>query len=494
AGSYIQIHQSTVQCCLNLYRSDPGKLLGSSSSEPDDYSFTTYSSWRVGYDRLAHRDKWFFGLLAFMQRDNISEDIFRFAATRILDRPSSLPSTYAELLSERIVTQMLARFRTLDKRWDRTSFLGAMSQLRACSLIDFNPINMKYSMHPLVQQWARSMIEYPAIRSRCAALLLALSVSSESTAEVYVHHRALLSHLDELPPHELCRPRSAERFQLVYYQFGRYEESEQLLNIILDLDGRALGHRRNPHVLNIMAKLTDTYWGQGRWHDAEKLGQDTLAAQRRTLGEKHPDTLKTMARLANIYRKLGRWQSAELLMCMTLNVRNHVLGETHPDTLATKADLARIYADRERWDKAEMLLLDVLKAKSELLGDQHPATLASMNTLVRAYRGQRRLEDAKALGRNVLDSSKRILGHDHPNTISSRAQLALVYRDMGQLPKAALLMSQALDSSRRVLRQSHPYTLRRNELLTKINMDIQRRQSDAVVTPSSQWSWGRGWI
>ncbi|KAG8690038.1 hypothetical protein FRC08_010697, partial [Ceratobasidium sp. 394] len=471
ASAYIRKHRCTIQHCLDACRSNLGRLLGNDSLEPDDHPFTTFGSWRIGYSRLARRDKWLFGLLAFMQHDYITEDIFRFAAVRILERAPRLPSTDAELLTERIVTQMLARFRTPDQQWNRKNFLDAIGQLRACSLVDFNPVNMSYSMHPLVQQWARTMLEYPAIRCRCAALLLALSIGSESRAEDYAHHRTLLSHLDALPLKERCRPRLAERFQLVYYQFGRYDNSEQLLKAILDLDSKNLGYWRNPEVLSIIARLTDTYWGQGRWNEAEKLGRSTLVARERALGGKHPDTLNSMARLANTYRKQGRWQEAELQMCMTLNTRNHVLGETHSDTLATKADLARIYVDNGRWDRAEAFLLEVLRAESKSLGDRHPDTLATMSSLARVYRGQRRWEDAKKLGRKVLDSNKRVLGLDHPNTISSMVHLALVYRDTGQLSKAKSLMSQALENSKHI--RSHPDTTERAKLLAGIESQLE---------------------
>ena len=59
--------------------------------------------------------------------------------------------------------------------------------------------------------------------------------------------------------------------------------------------------------------LAVTYWGQGRWEEAEELEVQGMETRKRVLGLEHPDTLTSMANLASTYWNQGRWKEAEKL-------------------------------------------------------------------------------------------------------------------------------------------------------------------------------------
>jgi hypothetical protein len=69
--------------------------------------------------------------------------------------------------------------------------------------------------------------------------------------------------------------------------------------------------------------------------EALELCEDTLARQRRVLGEDYPDTLLTATNLAADLAAVGRGEEALQLYEDTLARRRRVLGEDHPNTLRT---------------------------------------------------------------------------------------------------------------------------------------------------------------
>lgn len=62
----------------------------------------------------------------------------------------------------------------------------------------------------------------------------------------------------------------------------------------------------DPSTLNNIADLAWTYWGQGRWKEAEELEVRVMKVCSRVLGQEHPDTLVSMANLVSTYRNQGQ--------------------------------------------------------------------------------------------------------------------------------------------------------------------------------------------
>ena len=90
-----------------------------------------------------------------------------------------------------------------------------------------------------------------------------------------------------------------------------------------------------------MHSLASSYMGIGRYADALKLQEATLALRKTKLGPQHPDTLAAMHSLANCMYSLGRYTDAIKLYEETLALRKTKLGLDHPDTLHTMLFLAR---------------------------------------------------------------------------------------------------------------------------------------------------------
>ena len=67
------------------------------------------------------------------------------------------------------------------------------------------------------------------------------------------------------------------------------------------------------HTLDSISDLTQTYWGQERWGEAERLHVHVVKGTMRLFGADHPLTLASIGCLMRTYRFQGRFKEAELL-------------------------------------------------------------------------------------------------------------------------------------------------------------------------------------
>jgi tetratricopeptide (TPR) repeat protein len=89
-----------------------------------------------------------------------------------------------------------------------------------------------------------------------------------------------------------------------------------------------------------MTSLASSYYALGRYAEALKLYEATLAVQQARLGPDHPDTLRSMYGLASSYQALGRHAEALKLHEEELARRQTRLGPDHPDTLLSRLGVA----------------------------------------------------------------------------------------------------------------------------------------------------------
>jgi tetratricopeptide (TPR) repeat protein len=175
-----------------------------------------------------------------------------------------------------------------------------------------------------------------------------------------------------------------------------------------------------------MSSLASVYWDQGRYDETEKLYKKALEIRRRVLGEEHPDTLRSMGGMAVIYENKDRYDEAEKLHIKVLEIGRRVMGEEHPDTLRSMGNLANVYRDQGRYDEAEKLYKKTLESERRILGEEHPDTLWTMNDLGFMYRKQYRYNDAKPLYVKALEGRRRVLGDEHKATLWTMTDLVWV--------------------------------------------------------------------
>ncbi|KAG8708122.1 hypothetical protein FRC09_001430 [Ceratobasidium sp. 395] len=463
AGAYIRSRSCTLEEYLEMYQSSRGQILEEYAGQvqkPDNYEHTVYATWQLSYARLNPVAKQLCDLLAFLHHDQISEDIFRFAVLGLENNDESLPPTDQEIGIKLTTAKLLENFtRLVDGVWDKNAFLRTVENLTSYSLLTYDPTNRCYSIHPLVQQWTRTVVANPDEVCSCAAFMLASSVTRAQKVEDYAMRRMLLNHIDSLPEVERTRPRLAGRFRLVYHEAGRIGDEEMLLNAEHGASVLRLGSD-HPLTLRSMDSLARICYRQRRWTEAEQLSRKVLDIRRRVWSNKHLELLRSLKNLASIYADQQRWKEVEALEREALDIRERVWGNQHPDTLSNLSDLAATYRYQERWEEADALERKVLETRRRVWGDEHPDTLAKMSGLSMEYMNQGRWGQAEVLQREVVDIEKRLWGNEHPETLRSMNSLAITCTNQGNWEQAERLQRQVVEMGVRVWGGDKPETLK----------------------------------
>ncbi|KAH6975384.1 hypothetical protein BKA56DRAFT_489658 [Ilyonectria sp. MPI-CAGE-AT-0026] len=331
----------------------------------------------------------------------------------------------------------------------------AVGVLKAFSLIS-EESGGNLNMHRLVQLVTRKwLITNKTIGRYEGQAILTISYlfangmfESRTSCSAYLPHAnaVLKGSTSEL------REEAEARGRLLYHMTGymmfegKWKDAEKLGEQAVDILKQVLGEE----TLGTLASLSNlalTYQKQGRWGQAEKLGLQAVKSQKRILGEEHPHTLTSMSNLSIIYEEQGRWDQAKELGLQVLETQKRILGEEHRDTLTSMNNLALIYRRQGRWDQAEKLGLQVVETRNRILGEEHPDTLI------------RRWDQAEKLGLQVFKTQKWILGEEHPGTLTSMSNLALTYQNQGRWGQAEKLGLQVVETRKRILGEEHRDTL-----------------------------------
>ncbi|KAJ7431109.1 hypothetical protein FB451DRAFT_1113120 [Mycena latifolia] len=495
AGAFIS-KSGNLGSYLALYEHNKARLLTERPVQThDNYSWTAYTTWQISFDQLSEQAKTFLKLCSFLHYHGISENIFK-NATNYVFKPSSLSKEELEMPAK-----VLSQFSDLSGAWDPLRFMDVTNELRAYSLINFNPDTNMFSIHPLVHDWTRSTLSDETCH-QCMVAITGSSLRGQSEEDINLASPWMLPHIDFLIQHNSnaiqdFRPdyakvyiyvgkpeKSAElglavleqRKKLLgedhpdtlesmhwlawaYESSGKLNDAEKLGLVLLEKRREILGDN-HLDTLNAMAGLASTYWTSGKLKEAEELQALVLQKRRNILGDNHLHTLKAMGDLAKTYSNLGRPREAEALRLIVHDKRRSILGNKHPDTLVALANLASAYIRMGRPQEAEMLELEVLEKRRDVLGDKHPDTLRTMSNLAYTYDIQGKLREAEQLALLVFEDRRNILGDDHPDTLFSQGNLAATYNKLGRLQEAEQLELIVLEKRRLILGENHFSTLR----------------------------------
>jgi tetratricopeptide (TPR) repeat protein len=368
--------------------------------QPVGYQHTVATTWSLALDTLQQTAPAAVGLLtlaAFLAPD---------------DLPQPLLTTHAEELPGPLATA------------DPLTLADAVAALRRYSLV--RVVADGLFVHRLVQAVVRGALDAETERVWAAGAIRLLHAG-------FPHDSSVAGNWPEcqrLLPHVLAVADYAQRLEV---------ESQAWLGLL---------------------KRAGMYlWRRGRYRQALKVDELTLAASQRMLGDDHPVTLTSMYNLADTYRHLSRLEEARQLHQQTLAARRRVLGPDDPHTLASMNNLAETYRHLSRLEEARQLHQQTLAARQRVLGPDDADTLKSMDNLAEARHDIGDLQGARELHEQTLAARRRVLGDDHPDTLRSMNNLGMTLANLGDLHGARDLLEQAVTGRRRVLGDDHPDTL-----------------------------------
>ncbi|KAJ7870691.1 hypothetical protein B0H13DRAFT_2202138 [Mycena leptocephala] len=453
AGAFI-LQSGALDSYLDIYMKNRAQLLSEKPAQSyDNYAWTVYTTWQMSFDQLSPPAAMFLQLCSFLHRDGISEDIFSRAATYRFKQ--AIPSR--EALQKPL--QLLAQFTDPAGEWDTLRFLKVTNEIKAYSLMSFDPERKMFSIHPLVHSWSQTTITDQQSYHSITAAIIGMSI-----AEIPYDHRQLaslrlISHVDSLRHvKQDVMVDFGSQYGIIYYHAGQYEEAKGLYLGHLAKQKQVLGDD-HPDTLWVMGTLASTYQNLGKFHKAEELKVVVLEQQKQVLGAGHSDMLQAMSDLASTYRKLGQFHMAEELEVVVLEKRKQVLGDDHPNTLRAMGNLALTYQYLGKFHKAAELGVVVLEKQKQVLGDAHPDTLQAIGILASAYNCLGEFHKAEELEVVVLEKRKQVLGDAHPDTLRTMGNLASTYGHLGRFHKAEELQVIVLEKQKQVLGDDHPDTL-----------------------------------
>ncbi|QRV81076.1 kinesin light chain [Ceratobasidium sp. AG-Ba] len=463
AGAYIWRTSCSFTQYREMYAAQPKQLLEKYSNaalELSGYEKTVYGTWVMSYQQLSQHAQNMLWLVAYLQRDRISVDIFRHAAARAKGFEFELP--LVDLVPQKAlesVRDYLNGF-LIDDEWNAEAFVSVMEEIMLYSLISFDRINKTYVLHVLVQNWIQGVIPCsPDEALARSTVLLLISTDRKENSGSRIYRRSLELHIDKIIQNRTsASDHSARQFGYIMQEIGRYSDAERLQLQSLELYEELL-EADDEKTLWLRSDLGWTFSCRGQYKQAETLQVQVLDARKRVLGDEHPDTLTAMSNLAVTYSNQGLHKQAETLQVQVLDARKRVLGDEHPDTLTAMSNLAVTYRNQGLHKQAETLQVQVLDARKRVLGDEHPETLTAMNHLAVTYSNQGLHKQAETLEVQVLDARKRVLGDEHPDTLIAMRNLAATYSNRGLWHEAESLEVQVVEVSKRVLGERHPDTL-----------------------------------
>jgi serine/threonine-protein kinase len=178
---------------------------------------------------------------------------------------------------------------------------------------------------------------------------------------------------------------------------GRYEEALRLYERSLALRQEALGPE-HPDVVGSLRNLCSVLINLGRYEEAVDRCSRSLALAEQVLGPEHPEIARTLNNLGTVLMKMGRNAEAKAQHERALALREKALGPEHPELGASLANLGQLLQDEGRHAEALEKYERALKVRQKAWGPKDPSVARAINQVGIALRALGQYE--QALGRN----------------------------------------------------------------------------------------------
>ncbi|KAJ7189420.1 P-loop containing nucleoside triphosphate hydrolase protein [Mycena pura] len=428
AGAFIAKSRN-LEGYLTVYSTNKSRLLSEKPAQShDSYAWTVYTTWQMSFDKLSPLAARLLQLCSWLHYKEISEEFFMNASK--YQSQSAIPAEQ-----------------------------DLQGSIMAYSLMEFEPDQKLFSMHPLVHDWCqRSIVDQEACHSSIVGIL-GMFISCIPHHDTKLHSLKLVPHIDALLHGETeLFPDFSDQYAHIYAAAGHHTKAEKLRILVIEKHRKILGDDHQ-YTLRAMHYLSETYFSLGQLEKAQMLLVRVLEIQRQVLGYDHPETLESMSDLAAVYHDLGQFENAMQVGILAFERKKQILGEDHPSTLETMSNLASIYSVLDQLEEALKLDTAILERRRQSLGEDHPDTLWSGNNLSAIYMHLGKLEEANKLQVSVVEKYIHVLGRDHPDTLRSLSNHAKLYRYLGNFAQAQKLNMSVFEKCSQLLGKDHPETL-----------------------------------
>ena len=203
------------------------------------------------------------------------------------------------------------------------------------------------------------------------------------------------------------------------------------------------GNEPHPDLAEVLNDMGMLLWQRGDSEEAEKFYRESLAMNRRLLGEKHPEVANGLENVAMALSDKGDLDGAEVLYRQSIQMRRELLGPDHPDVGRTLANLASLQYDRGDTAEALSNMREVLAIYRKAYHADNPEIARVLNVIGFWLTLSREYPEADRFLQEGLAMRRRLFSEHQPDVASSQMMLAILRDAEGKFPEAVQLAQSA---------------------------------------------------
>ncbi|MGE3164930.1 MAG: tetratricopeptide repeat protein [Planctomycetota bacterium] len=255
-------------------------------------------------------------------------------------------------------------------------------------------------------------------------------------------------------------------------QSGQLEAAANTLERTLKIAEDA-GLESHTRVLLVRNNLANARVLQGRYRDAQRLLEDTLARRVQILGPDHVDVYETLQNLAHACQKLGALRRAGELFERAQAGFAEALGEGHSRTLQVMNNRALLLLEQNELALAEPLARRVVELRATTEGFEREQ-LSARHTLAEILHRAGRGQEAFALYESVVEEALRTIPDDRLRVAIYRGTYGRALLDAKRYDDAERELLASAESLYDQLGESHEYTQAALHVLSRLYANTGR--------------------
>ena len=236
---------------------------------------------------------------------------------------------------------------------------------------------------------------------------------------------------------------------------NNFAAAEQELREALALQQRLFpgAHEDTARTLQKLAWVVD----QRDLNEAIPLAENAVAMHRTLWGSQpYPDFAAALNDLGLMLYAKGDYDQSVRLLQESMAMNRRLLGDKHPEIAVSLNNVANVLLDKGDLAGAESSLRQCLAMRRELLGNEHPLVAQTLNNLAYVYYDRDNVRAAVDAERESLDIYRRNLPGDNRDVARVMNGLGYWLTETGDYAGASRYLGDALAMRTRLFGTSHP--------------------------------------
>jgi len=203
-------------------------------------------------------------------------------------------------------------------------------------------------------------------------------------------------------------------------------ESVPMLQSAVAMQRALWGNQPYPDYANELNDLGLLLRSKSEYIESERLLRESLAMQRKLLGDKHPSIAIVLTNIALILHLKGDLEGSASTYRQALAMQRELLVKVHPDIANTLYNLGSVLEDSGDLSGAVEATRESLQINRALFSGDHPDVARTMNRLGYLLTESGDYSTADSYIQDSLKMRRRLFGETHPEVASSLLSVAIL--------------------------------------------------------------------